>query len=326
LIARRQLLIALGALTAPSVAFAQPHKVYRIGILQAGVRADNDRASVIPFLSALAELGYIEGKNLVVETRYAEGKLDRLPALAAEILAFKPDLIFAPPAPATAAVKALTKTIPIVFCYVNEPVALGFAQSLAHPGGNLTGMSNFSVEIAGKRIELLKEIVPKLNRLCAWVNPDAVNDAVELQAVERAAARFGMQLLTVKAQTPAEYDEAAAATRKWNADAIYLNSNPSTYVNRKHVIGLIAALRKPAMYFITGFCDDGGLIAYAVNFQELARRSAVYADKILRGAKPGDLPVEQPNKIELVVNLKTARALGIKIPQSILVRADKVIE
>jgi len=325
---RRQILIALGAgtLAAPFASRAEPQRIYRIGILQAGTRQDNEKTSGLAFLSGLAELGYIEGRNLVVETRYADGKLERLPALAAEIIATRPDLIFAPPAPATAAVKALTKTIPIVFCYVNEPVALGFAQSLAHPGGNLTGISNFSVEITGKRIELLKEIVPKLNRLCAWINPDAVNDAVEREAVERAAASFGMHFLAVKAQTPAEYDEAAAATRKWNADAIYLNSNPSTYVNRKHVIGLIAALRKPAMYFITGFCDDGGLIAYAVNFQELARRSAVYADKILRGAKPGDLPVEQPNKIELVVNLKTARALGIKIPQSILVRADKVIE
>jgi putative ABC transport system substrate-binding protein len=325
---RRKLLVVLGAgaLAAPLASVAQQQKIYRIGVLQAGTREDNDKGSGIPFASGLAELGYVEKRNLIIETRYAEGKLERLPALAAELVAMKPDLIFAPPAPATAAVKALTTTIPIVFCFVNEPVALGFAKSLAHPGGNLTGMSNFSVEIAGKRIELLKEIVPKLNRLCAWINPDAVNDAVELQAVERAAARFGMQFLAAKAQTPAEYDAAAATTRKWNADAIYINSNPSAYVNRKHVIGLIAALKKPAIYFQSGFIDDGGLIAYAVNFPELARRTAIYADKILRGAKPGDLPIEQPTKIELVLNMKTAKALGIAIPQSILLRADRVIE
>ena len=320
-------MLGAGTLAAPLASFAQQQgKVWRIGILQAGVREDNDKSSGIPFLAGLAELGYVEGRNLLVETRYAEGKLERLPALAAEILAFKPDLIFAPAAPATAAVKALTSTIPIVFCFVNEPVALGFAQSLARPGGNLTGMSNFSVEIAAKRIELLKEIVPKLNRLCAWINPDAVNDAVELREVERAAARFGMQFLALKARTPPEYDEAAVAARKWGADAIYINSNPAAVVNRKQIISLIAAMKKPAIYFMTPFVEDGGLIAYAVNFPDLARRTASYADKILRGAKPGELPVEQPTRIELVINMKTAKALGITIPPSIMLRADKVIE
>jgi putative ABC transport system substrate-binding protein len=326
---RRKLIAALGAgaLSAPFGSLAQQQgKVWRIGVLQAGYREDNDKISGRPFAARLAELGYVENRNLIIETRYAEGKLERLPALAAEIVAMKPDLIFAPPAPATAAVKALTTTIPIVFCYVNEPVALGFAQSLAHPGGNLTGMSNFSVEVAGKRIELLKEIVPKLNRLCAWINPDAVNDAVELREVERAATRFGMQFLAIKARNVAEFDEAAVATRKWGADAIYINSNPVATVNRKRIVSLIEGMKKPAIYFQTVFVDDGGLIAYAVNFSDLARRSANYADKILRGAKPGDLPIEQPTQIELVINLKTANALGVKIPNTILVRADRVIE
>jgi len=325
---RRQILavFASGAL-APLAAFAQPQsKVWRIAILLAGRRVDTEMQSNAPFLAGLAELGYVEHRNLVVETRYGEGKLERLPELAKELIAWKPDLIFAPPAPATAAVKALTTTIPIVYCYVNEPVALGFAQSLAHPGGNLTGMSNFSVEIAGKRIEQLKEITPKMKRLCAWINPDAVNDTVELNAVEAAATRYGMQFQVLKARTPPEYDEAAAATRKWNADAIYINSNPAAFANRRQIIDLIAALKVPATYFNINFVEDGGLIAYAVDFQELARRSAVYADKIFRGAKPGDLPIEQPTKVNLAVNQKTAKALGIKIPQSILVRADKVIE
>ncbi len=326
---RRKLIIALGmgALTAPLGSFAQQKgKVWRIGILLAGVREDNYKSSVFPFISGLAELGYVEGRNLIIDTRYAEGRLERLPTLAAEILSAKPDLIFAPPAPATAAVKALTTTIPIVFCFVNEPVALGFAQSLARPGGNLTGMSNFSVEIAGKRIELLKELTPKLGRLCAWYNPDAMNDAIELREVEHAAAGYGMQFLAIRARNPAEYDEAAVATRKWRADAIYINSNPVASANRKQIISLVSALKKPAVYFIATFVEDGGLIAYAVSFPELARRSAIYADKILRGAKPGDLPIEQPTKINLSINMKTAKALGLKIPNSILVRADRVIE
>lgn len=323
---RRKLLILLGAgaLAPPLASLAQQQpKIWRIGYLLAADDGDKNSRS---FFAELASLGYVEGKNLIVESRSAEGKLERLPALAAEIVATKPDLIFAPPAPATAAVKALTATIPIVFCFVNEPVALGFAQSLARPGGNLTGMSNFSVEIAGKRIELLKEVVPRLNRLCAWYNPDAVNDAVELREVEIAAARFGMQFLGVKARNPTEYDEAAAATRKWGAHATYINSNPAAFANRKQIISLMSALKMPAMYFITTFVEDGGLICYAANFPDLARRAASFADKILRGAKPGELPIEQPTKLELAINLKTAKALGIKIPNSILLRADKVIE
>ncbi|MBI3706663.1 MAG: ABC transporter substrate-binding protein [Proteobacteria bacterium] len=332
MISRREIIsdIALlgGVATAwPTAARAQTsERIFRIGILHAGVREDNDKSTGIPFLSGLAELGYVEKRNLIVETRYAEGRLERLPQLAAEILASRPDLVFAPAAPATAAVKALTTTIPIVFCFVNEPVVLGFARSLARPGGNLTGMSNFSVEIAGKRVELLKELAPTLNRLCAWRNPDAVNDAVELHEVEMAAARFGAQFLVIAARTPAEYDAAAAATRAWGADAIYVNSNPAAVVNRKQIIGLAAALKIPAVYFNTTFVEDGGLICYAANFPDLARRAAAYAGKILRGAKPGDLPVEQPTKFELAINLKTAKALGLTIPQSILLRADEVIE
>src|SRR5262249_15874409 len=156
---------------------------------------------------------------------------DRLPELAAEIIAFQPDLIFAPPAPAAAAVKALTTTIPIVFCFVNEPVALGLVPSLAHPGGNLTGLSNFSAQIPGKRIELLKELVPEMTRLAAWYNPEAMNDAIELSAVEAAAARLGMQFVAVKANVPTEYDAAAETTRIWGAHALYINSNPSAFAN-----------------------------------------------------------------------------------------------
>ena len=325
---RRETVFALLALGAPPfvVQAQQPSKVWRISILQAGNRETNDRIAGVPFTSRLAELGYVVGRNLVIETRYADGKLDRLPELAAELIAVKPDLIFAPAAPASSAAKKLTSTIPIVFCYVNDPVALGFAQSLARPGGNLAGLSNFSSAVAGKRIELLKEIVPKLHRLCAWYSPDAVNDSIETHEVELAAVRLGVAYLGLKARNPADYDEAGAASRKWNADAIYVTSNPTNFTHRKQIINLVADLKKPASYTTTVFVEDGGLMSYSVKFQALARRAADYADRILRGANPGDLPVEQPTKLELAINLKTAKATGITFPQSVLLRADEVIQ
>jgi len=297
----------------------------RLGILQASTR-DADAFATDPFLSELKKLGYVEGRNLIVERRYAEGLLDRLPALAAEIIAFRPDLIFAPQGTAAAAVKPLTATIPIVFCFVNEPVALGLAQSLAHPGWNLTGMSNFSVDIAGKRIELLKELVPGLTRLAIRENPEAVNEAVEMSAIEAAAGRFDMQLLVIKANKPTEYQAAAEATRNWGAHAMYLNSNPAAYANRRQIIVLMSEIKIPTMYYMAAFVSEGGLISYAANFPDLARRSAVYADKIFRGAKPSDLPIEQPTRLDLSINLKTAQALGIALSQSLLLRANEVIE
>jgi len=321
------LLAAAAAATGrPRVAWAQaPTRTFRLGVLQAGRPQDTQR-NTDAFFTGLAEEGFVEGRNLVIKTLYAGGRLDRLPALAAEIVAFQPDLIFAPAAPATAAVKALTTTIPIVFCYVNEPVALGFAQNLAHPGGNLTGMSNFSVDIAGKRIELLREVVPGMKRIGAWYNSEAVNDAVELRAVEAAAARFDLDYRAYNAHTPAEYDAAAAATRAWGADAVYINSNPAALANRHQIIALMAASKTPAMYFIDVFVADGGLMCYAANFLDLAHRAAGHAVKILRGANPAELPIEQPVKVDLSVNLKTANALGLTIPQSIMLRADAVIE
>ena len=327
---RRDLIAFIGAAAVgirPVAALPQaPPKFVRLGILQGGKREDVESFSEEPFLSEVARLGYVEGQNLALERRYADGRLDRLPALAGEIIAFRPDLIFAPPAPATAAVKALTSTIPVVFCFVNEPVALGFAQSLAHPGGNLTGMSNFSVEIAAKRIELLKELVPGMARLAAWYNPQAVSDAIEVPAVEQAAAGLGMQFLGVKANVPAEYDAAAETTRNWRAHAIYVSSNPSAYANRKQIIALVAAARLPTSYFHARFVADGGLMAYSTNFPDLAKRAAGYAVKILQGANPANLPIEQPSRLDLSINLKAARALGLTIPQSLLLRATELID
>jgi putative tryptophan/tyrosine transport system substrate-binding protein len=327
---RRELIaFASGMLIFPSVSsLAQaPPKAVRLGIIEGDTREGVAKLAEEPFLDRLAKLGYVEGQNLIVERRYADGNLSRLPALAAEIIAWQPDLIFAPPGSATAAVKALTTTIPIVFCFVTDPVALGFAQSLAHPGGNLTGMSNlFSGDIAGKRVELLKELVPGLTRLAIWNNPAGVSDALELKAVEDAATKLDMQFLAIAANKPAEYEAAAAATREWGADAVYLNANPVAAVNGKQIIALMAAAKLPTMYFTANFVTEGGLISYAANYPDLARRSATYAAKIFGGAKPADLPVEQPVLLDLTINMKTAQALGLLIPRSLLVRATEVIE
>jgi putative ABC transport system substrate-binding protein len=324
---RRRLVVGLAAgFGAAGDAWAQkPARIYRLGILQGGKRVDATRLSEAPFLRRLAELGYVEGRNLVIERRYAEGNLELLPALAADLVAQKPELIFAPPASAVAAAKAATSTIPIVFCYVNDPVGLGFAQTLARPGGNLTGTSNFSVEIVGKRIELLRQMAPRVSKLAIWSNPDAFNDDIEKRSAEEFAARVGMQVLGVRARGPGEFAAGAAATRAWGADCIYFSSNPTYYANRKALSAMVAELRIPAVYFIDEFADEGGLFAYAANYHDLARRSAHHADQILRGAKPGDLPVEQPVTLELTLNLTTARQLGLTIPQSLLLRADRVI-
>lgn len=326
-IRRRQFLAAAGAmLGAPWVRAQGQARIYRIGVLQAGKREDAVKVSEEPFLRALAALGYAEGHNLVIERRYADGRLERLPALAREIVARKPDLILSPASQPTAALKETATTIPVVFCFVTDPVAFGFAQSLARPGGNFTGLSNFSAVVAGKRVELLREAVPKLNRLCAWYNPDTVSDGIELEEVKRVAERFRMQFLALRARGPAEYDEAAAATRKWAADSIYVVANPTSYVSRRQIAALIAGLKVPAIYWNSDFVEEGGLISYAADFHDLARRAAGYADKILRGAKPAELPIEQPSLLKLVVNIRAARAIGIPLSQSILQRADRVIE
>ena len=324
---RRQFLVAAGALLGAPWARAQsPAQRRRIAFLNAGKRDDVKKIFEEPFLRELAKAGYVEGRNLAIERRYAEGVLERLPALARELVALKPELILAPPSQSTAALKATGTSIPVVFCFVTDPVAFGFAQSLARPGGNFTGLSNFSAVIAAKRVELLKEALPGLARLCAWYNPDTASDKIELEEVRRAIARFGMQFLAVKGRNPAEYDEAAAAAKKWGADSIYVVASPTTYAFHKHIVGLVAKMRLPAVYWNADFVEDGGLMSYAPDFHDLARRAATYADKILRGARPAELAIEQPSTLELTINLRAARAIGISLPQAIILRADRVIE
>jgi putative ABC transport system substrate-binding protein len=316
----------MGSAALARTAFAQKsQRTFRIGRLEASPTSVALRLNA-PFMPTLADQGFVEGRNLIVDTRSAEGQLDRLPALAAELVALKPDLIVALPAPATAAVKALTSDIPIVFAFVNDPIGLNFAASLNRPGGNLTGLSNFNVAVAAKRIELLREAFPDLHRLAIWENSTAVNDSIELAEYKRAANLYGMEVLTIDARNPGEYEAAAAQSNQWKADGLCITSNPPAFNNRRIIIEIAARLGKPTIYWNTIFVEDGGLISYAVNFQDLARRAAIYAAKILRGAAPGELPIEQPTKFELAINQRTAKTLGIVFPQSILLRADQVIE
>jgi putative ABC transport system substrate-binding protein len=324
---RREFLIASAGVAALArTAFAQKAgRTFRVGQLLASPAAESLRLSA-PFFPTLAEQGFVEGRNLIVDTRSAEGQLDRLPALAAELVALKPDLIVALPAPAAAAVKSLTSEIPIVFAFVNDPIGLHFGASLNRPGGNLTGLSNFSSALDAKRVELLREAFPDLHRLAIWWNPSAINDPIALAEYKRAADLFGMEVLAIEARNPVEYEAAAAQTDQWKADGLCITSNPAPFNNRRLIIELAAKLGKPAIFWNTIFVEDGGLISYAVSYQDLARRAAIYAAKILRGAAPGELPIEQPTKFELAINQRTAKTLGIVFPQSILLRADVVIE
>ena len=310
---------------ARSASAQKTQRVFRIGQLQASPAAEALRLSA-PFLPTLAEQGFVEGHNLIVDTRSAEGQLDRLPELAAELVALKPDLIVALPAPAAAAAKALTSVIPIVFAFVNDPIGLHFAASLNRPGGNMTGLSNFNVAIAAKRIELLREAFPDLRRLAIWWNPTAMNDPIELAEYKRAASVLGIEALSIEARDASGYEAAATQSDQWKADGLCITSNPPAFTNRRIIIELAARLGKPTIYWNTIFVEDGGLMSYAVNFQDIARRAAIYAAKILGGARPGELPIEQPTKFDLALNQRTAKALGIVFPQSILLRADQTIE
>src|SRR5215472_16102362 len=239
---RRSFIAFVGSAALARPAFAQSQRTYRIGQLHASPVSEALRLSA-PFMPTLAEQGFVEGRNLIVDTRSAEGQLDRLPALAAELVALKPDLIAALPAPATAAVKALTSDIPIVFCFVNDPIGLHFAASLNRPGANLTGLSNFNVAIAAKRVELLREAFPDLHRLAIWRNSTAVNDAIELAEYRRAANLYGMEVLAIDARNPGEYEAAGAQSDQWKADGLCITSNPPAFINRRIIIDVAARLR-----------------------------------------------------------------------------------
>ena len=314
----------LVAFCLPTEAQQQPAKVHRIGFL-ATVSPSTISARVDAFRQGLREHGYAEGKNIVIEYRYAEDKLDRLPALAAELVRLKVDVIVTAAPPPTHAAKEATSTIPIVMGFDDDPVGSGFVASLARPGGNITGLSTLSPEISGKQLELLKEVVPKLSRLAVLGTSTRPGNAQSLRETELAAAAFGVKLQSLDVRSATDIETAFRAAGKGRAEAVLVLGGPVFNSQRAEVVSLAVKSRLPAIYARSEFVEDGGLMTYGVSISDLMRRAATYVDKILKGAKPADLPVEQPTKFELVINLKSAKLIGLTIPHSVLARADRVI-
>jgi putative ABC transport system substrate-binding protein len=302
----------------------QPKKVPRIGWLGA---ARTSSSRIEAFRQGLHELGYAEGKNIVIEYRYAEGKLDRLPAFAADLVRLKVDVIVAGSPQATRSAKQATSTIPIVMAFDDDPVGSGFVASLARPGGNITGLSTLFPEMSGKQLELLKEIVPKLSRVAVLGNATQPGNPQALREINVDADGLGVQIQYLEVRGPKDIETAFGEASKEHADAVLVLSTTILYFNRKQVSNLALKSRLPTIYGRPEYyVDDGGLVYYGPSYTDLYRRAAVYVDKILKGAKPADLPVEQPKKFEFIVNLKAAKQIGLTIPPNVLARADKVIK
>jgi putative ABC transport system substrate-binding protein len=326
---RREFMCTLagGLLVAPLAAKAQPAaKVARIGYLAGSLAAFPQLREA--FIQGLRDLGYVEGRNLVIEYRSPEGKPERLPALAAELVALKVDVIVAAGTPQPLAAKQATRTIPIVFAGASDPVASGLVTSLARPGGNVTGLSLLLPELVGKTLEQLKQAIPGVNRVAVLWQP-GLGERTEkdlLKGAEAAGRALGVRLQFVEARGPADFDRAFSDMTKARADALTVLGSNMFLIERRRLVALAAKNRLPAVYPLREWVDVGGLMAYGANLADLFRRAATYVDKILKGAKPADLPVEQPTKFELVINLKAAKALGLTIPPSVLGRADEVIQ
>jgi ABC-type uncharacterized transport system substrate-binding protein len=317
--------LADGLLAAPLVARAQqPEKVYRIGYLFYGSPGRSPELDA--FRQGLRELGCIEGQNTTIEYRFANGDVGRLPGLAAELVRLNPDVIVTPGTPAALAAKQATGTIPIVFAGVADAVGAGLIASLARPGGNITGLTGISAELGGKRLELLKEIAPKASRVAVLYNPADRSNVLVLKGLQASAPALGLTLLPLEVRKAADIEGAFAAMSRKRAQALFGATGVLTTEHRKAIVDLAARSRIPAMWGDREFVEAGGLMSYAVSFYDQIRRAATYVDKILKGAKPADLPVEQPTKFDLVINLKAARALGLTIPQSLLLRANEVIQ
>jgi len=303
----------------------QPQKIPRIGYLGANFPTTNP-ARIEAVRQGLRELGYVEGKNVVIEWRFAEGKLDRLSELAAELVRLKVDVIVSAGPPPTRSAKQATVTIPIVMAFDDDPVGSGFAASLARPGGNITGLATLAPEISGKRLELLKEIVPRLSRVAVFGTSTQPGNAQSLKETEPAAGAFGVKLQYLDVLDPKDIETAFGAASKGRADAVLMLVSPVFNSQRKQIVELAVKSQLPAIYYAAEWVEDGGLMTYGVSFIDLYRRAATYVDKILKGAKPADLPVEQPIKFELIINLKAAKQIGLTIPPNVLARADKVIK
>ena len=285
----------------------------------------SDSARIEAFRQGLRELGYLEGQNMAIESRYAEGKLDRLPDLVGELVRLKVDVIVVGGSTATRAAKNVTGAIPIVMAHGSDPVALGFVASLARPGGNITGLTHLAPELGGKRLELLKDILAQLSRVAVLTDPGTQGHGPQIKELEVAARALGLQLRPAEVRKPNDLESVFSAMITGRAGALIGLQQPTLDRLRERIVDLAAKNRLPAMYANSEYVETGGLMSYAADIVAMFRRAAYYVDKILKGTKPADLPVEQPMKFELVINLKAAKQIGLTIPPNVLARADKVI-
>ena len=298
-------------------------KIPRIGYLAAGLGAATRTAT---FKQGLRDLGYVEGKNIIIEYRNAEGKIERYSDLVADLVGLKVDVIFTSSTPGALAAKNATKTIPIVFTNVGDPVANGLVASLARPGGNITGFSTLAPELSGKGLELLKETIPKLSRVAVVWNPDNPGKTSSFKETEVAAQALRLRLQSLEVRGPNDVEPAFQAAKKERAGALIVLRDVVVSSQITRILELALKNQMPAIYGDRGFVDAGGLMSYGPNIDDLFRRAATYVDKILKGTKPADLPIERPSKFELVINLKTAKQIGLTIPPNLLARADRVIK
>jgi putative ABC transport system substrate-binding protein len=328
---RRRLLLALIALATALGLFGlaggadaqQPASPRRIGVLLGSFLPESKEAQA--FRQGLLDAGYADGRDVVIEWRSANGDFSQIPQLAADLVRSQVDVIVVESTPAARALKRVTSTIPIVMAVVGDPVGSGLVASLGHPGGNVTGLSMMMTELSAKRLQLLKEAIPRVARVAVLWNPDTPPHTKVVQELKAAAPALSIELSFVSAQTPEEIGPAFSAVSRARAQALYVIEDLLFFNHRMTLVKLASKARLPIVYWVKEFAEGGGLMSYGASYADLMRRSAGYVDKILKGAKPSDLPIEQPTKFELVVNLKTAKALGITIPESILLRADEVI-
>jgi len=323
---RRGFLVSFGVLLASQVIApgAGAGKIPRVGFLYHGSPGPSQEMDA--FQRGLRELGYIEGQNIAVEYRFALGQVERLPELAAELVRLNPDVIAAPYIAPALAAKRATSTIPIVLAGVADAGGAGLIANLARPGGNITGLTSSSAELGGKRLELLKQVAPKASRVAVLYNPADRSNVLVFKQLQESAPTLNLILQPLEVRERDAFEVAFAAMTRERAHAMFGAAGVLTYEHKELLVSLAARRRIPAMWGHRYFVDAGGLMSYAVNLSDQIRQSAVYVDKILKGARPGDLPVEQPTRFELVINIKTAKALGLTIPQSVLLQADEVLE
>ena len=329
---RREFITLIGSTVAawPIATHAQQRNgpsntIPRIGYLAPSLSPEASRL-IEAFRQGLHDIGYVDGQNIALELRSAEGKFDRFPALAAELVALKVDVIVAGATPTVLVLKHATATIPIVFPIHTDPVGAGIVASLARPGGNATGLSYFSQDLTGKRLELLKEVVPRMSRIAVlWISPNAAA-LVQLNAVDAAARALGISVQVVESRGAEGLESAFETATTGSCDALLVIDDPFSFILRKRIVELAAKSQLPAMYGPREFAVDGGLMAYGANIEDMFRRAATYVAKVLQGAKPADLPVQQPTRFNLAINLKTAKALNLTVPPSLLTTADEVIE